>query len=234
MRSHRTVFVTGANRGLGLEFCRQYAADGWHVIAACRDLETAQEVRATGARVIALDVANPAQISDLANKVDGIPIDVLINNAGVMGDASGTALNANPEEWTTAFQTNVLGPALVTRALLANLKHSDAPVAVTIGSQAGIFDCMQSANLVIYRSTKAAAHAVTISLGRALTEEGILYFSLRPGRTATDMTEQQGDYTAPDSVHLMREAISVAKPDWVGKFIDRSQTVYDYAGGFHA
>lgn len=234
MNARRTVFVTGANRGLGLEFCRQYAAEGWRVIAACRAPESAKNLMALGVELIRLDVTDSRHLSNLTNELAPHAVDVLINNAGVMGDPAYSAIDANPEEWTKAFQTNVLGPALVVRALLPNLKRSSCPIAVTMGSQAGIFDQMQSDDLVVYRSTKAAAHAVTISLGRALAHDGILYFSLRPGRTATDMTGHEGDYAVADSVQLMREAIAVADPDWVGKFIDRSQAVYEYAGGFHS
>ncbi|MEM9524719.1 MAG: SDR family NAD(P)-dependent oxidoreductase, partial [Pseudomonadota bacterium] len=96
----------------------------------------------------------------------------------------------------------------------------------------GIFGKMRTANLAIYRSTKASAHAVTISLARALKKEGVLYYSLRPGRTKTDMTGHEGDYEAGDSVRLLRAAIARSDPDWAGLFVDRSMKIYPYAGDF--
>ncbi len=229
----KTVLVTGSSRGLGLEFCRQYHADGWTVLATCRNPQTSEKLKSIGVEIFQLDTASPQSAGSLAARLAGTPIDVLINNAGVMGDKTRSALDANLNEWDDAFRINALGPAIVTRALLENLKRADAPVGVTMGSQAGIFDMMKTPDLAIYRSTKAATNAVTISLAKALQEHGVLYFSLRPGRTKTDITGHTGDYEADDSVRLMRGLIDRADPRWRGLFIDRSGTVYNYGGGFH-
>ncbi|WP_421907527.1 SDR family NAD(P)-dependent oxidoreductase [Mameliella sp.] len=225
-----TVVITGASRGLGAEFCRQYAAEGWTVIGGCRDPQGADLPDTV--RLLPLDVEEAGAVRAFAVALAGRPVDVLINNAGIMGDPAASALAANADEWDRAFRINVRGPALVTRALLANLKAASRPVAVTMGSEAGIFDRIDSAQLAIYRSTKAAAHAVTRSLGHALKDEGVLYYSLRPGRTRTDMTGGEGDHTAADSVARMRDVIANAREDWRGLFIDRSGVVYDYGGGF--
>ncbi len=229
-----TVLVTGASRGLGLEFCRQYCDAGDHVIATARAPDRASDLAALGIECHPLDVADPRSAAALAATLTGRPLDVLINNAGIMGDNTKSALDADLDEWRAAFEINVLGPAIVTRALLPNLKLAERPVAVTMGSQAGIYDRMRTANLAIYRSTKAGAHAATISLAHALKDEGVLCYSLRPGRTRTDMTGHDGDYEAEDSVRLMRKAIERSDPSWAGLFIDRSQKMYPYAGGFAA
>lgn len=230
--SMKTVLVTGASRGLGFEFCKQYAAEGWQVIATCRNPETATALHGLEVRIIGLDTADSAGAAALAETLGDQPIDLLLNNAGIMGDSSRTALDADLDEWTAAFRINVLGPAIVTRALLPNLKRAARPIAATMGSQAGIYECMTSANLAVYRSTKAAAHAVTISLAKALEGEGVLYLSLRPGSTATDMVGDRAQYTTEDSVSLMRGVLVRAVPGWAGHFVDRSGMVYPYAGGF--
>ncbi len=232
MPDKKTVLVTGANRGLGLEFCAQYAQAGWHVIATCRNPTLAGALSQLDVDAHALDTADEAQAEALAQQLGDQPIDLLLNNAGIMGDRDRSAMDARLDEWTSAFRINVLGPAIVTRALLPNMKRAQHPVGVTLGSQSGIFGYMTGPQLVIYRSTKAAAHATTISLGAALQKEGVLYFSLRPGRTATDMTQNYGDYNTDETVNLVRQTLDRTSPDWAGKFIDRSGQEFPYAGDF--
>jgi NAD(P)-dependent dehydrogenase (short-subunit alcohol dehydrogenase family) len=232
MPDMKTVLVTGANRGLGLEFCTQYAQAGWHVIAACRNPSEADKLAQLDVDVRTLDTADARQADALAEQLAGQPIDLLLNNAGIMGDRDRSAMDADLDEWTSAFSINVLGPAIVTRALLPNLKRAEHPVGLTLGSQSGIFSYMSGPQLVIYRTTKAAAHAATISLGAALQKESVLYFSLRPGRTSTDMTQNDGDFTPDETVSLVRQTLERASLDWAGKFIDRSGQVFPYAGEF--
>lgn len=231
MSDRKTVLVTGANRGLGLEFCAQYARAGWHVIATCRSLARAGDLSLLDVDVHALDTADVLQAEALARKLSGQPIDLLLNNAGIMGDRAHNALDASLDEWASAFRINVLGPAIVNKALLPNLKRAENPIGVTLGSQSGIFAHMKGPELVIYRSTKAAAHATTISLGAALKDEGVLYFSLRPGRTATQMTQHDG-FSPEETVTIVRQTLARASPDWEGKFIDRSGQVFPYTGDF--
>lgn len=228
----KTVLITGANRGLGLEFCRQYQAQGWEVVATCRDPDHAILLRELGLEIVALDVSDLCSIAALAGHLKGRVIDLLVNNAGIMGDANKSALTADSQQWQQAFAINVMGPALVTNALLENLGLSESPVAVTMGSQAGIFNKMSDATLAIYRSTKAAAHAVTISLGYALSRKHIIYLSLRPGRTVTDMTGDSGIYSAAESVQLMCGVLKNVTLADAGKFIDRSGKIYSYQGDF--
>ncbi len=227
-----TIVITGASRGLGLEFAHQYADEGWTVIATCRSPSTADALQTLDVEVFELDTADPASVTSFAEKIEGRPVDLLLNNAGIMGDNTKTALDADLAEWEAAFRTNVLGPALVTRALLANLQMAEKPVAATLGSQAGIYDKMTSADTAVYRSTKAAAHAVTISLAHALKDQGVIYLSLRPGRTRTDMTGDTAHFEADDSVRLLRGVLAQVRPEWAGLFIDRSGVVYPYGGGF--
>ncbi|WP_108484589.1 SDR family oxidoreductase [Oceaniglobus ichthyenteri] len=228
----KTVVITGATRGLGLEFARQYRADGWHVIGTARDPDAADALRATGADILPLDVGDPASISALGAAMAGRAIDLLINNAGVMGDPAGTALSADPVEWANVFAINTLGPALVTRALLPNLKLADTPIGVTLGSQAGILAKISGPVRAPYCASKAAAHAVTISLGHELAGQGVLYFALRPGWVRTDMTDGAGHLDPAESVAQMRSAIALAVPDWAGLFIDRTGRIYPFVDTF--
>lgn len=227
-----TVVITGANRGLGLEFSRQYSEDGWTVVATCRAPDRAEALRALDVEILPLETTSPAAAARLAATLKERPIDLLLNNAGVMGERAASALDADLAEWEAAFRINVLGPAIVTRALLPNLELAEAPVAATLGSQAGVFSKMNSADMAIYRSTKAAAHAATISLAHALRERGVLYLSLRPGPTKTDMTGDTARYDVDDSVRLLRGVLAQATPRWAGCFVDRSARIFPYNGDF--
>ena len=229
----KTVLITGATRGLGLEFARQYRGAGWHVIGTARSVANTAALRATGAEILPLDVTDLVSIDALTETLGGRTIDLLLNNAGVMGPPNATALGVDPIAWNHVFAVNTLGPILVTRALLGCLKRAPAPIAVTLGSQAGILAKITGPARAPYCASKAAAHAVTISLGRELIGQGVLYFALRPGWVRTDMTKGTGDLEAPDSVAQMRRAIEQAIPDWAGLFIDRSGVIYPYDDTLH-
>src|SRR5579863_1042590 len=130
-----TVLVTGANRGLGLEFARQYAADGWDVIACCREPTKAKELKKLNGSVAveALDVGEDAQISALAKRLKGRAIDLLINNAGVYGPRSGTDAGA----WLDVFRVNSIAPLHLAQALAANVTRSELKRIVSVSSAMG-------------------------------------------------------------------------------------------------
>lgn len=228
----KTVLVTGASRGLGLEFARQYLEDGWHVLAGCRSVAAADSLRSLGIEPIAMDVENPQSVASAAAGLMGVKIDLLLNNAGIMGNHDATPLTADLEEWDRAYRVNVIGPVLVTRAFLKNLRMSEQPLGATLGSQAGIYSKIDSPIMAIYRSTKSAAHAVTLSLAHELAAMGIIYFSLRPGPTKTDMTGDRVPFEKDDSVRKLRSVIASITPDHAGKFMDRSGRIYPYDGAF--
>ena len=229
----KTVLITGANRGLGLEFARQYAINGWKVIAACRSPRNAESLIATGAEVLPLDVGNFECYPAFADQLKGRPIDILLNNAGVLGAGQHNALEADIDDWLSAFRINTLAPMVLTRHLLPNLKQSKRPVGATVGSQAGLFKPMPGADNAVYTSTKAASHMVTISLGEALREEGIIYISLRPGRTKTTMTGGEG-YPVEESVDFLRGVLDSVTLAESGRFVDRSGRIVNYSGDFEA
>lgn len=227
----RTVFITGANRGLGFEFARQYAKAGWEVIATCRNPDAAGELNNLGVEVMALDVADVTSCQDIAKRLAGRKIDVLLNNAGMMGNRDQSILSADIAEWNLALQTNTIAPAALAGALLENLKKSEKPVGVTIGSLAGIYCNMDPAKRFYYQSSKAGAHAVTIALGEAMKAHGVIYASLRPGQTKTDMAGPEAMYEVEDSVTLMRTVINNLTMASAGKFVDRGGAEVSYDTG---
>lgn len=220
-----TVLITGANRGLGLEFVRQYQADGWDVIACCRDPDRAEALSGLGVRVEALDVVDPGSVGRLAERLDGQPIDLLVNNAGTSGDRAGRVFGqATRDDFAETVTINGFGPLAVTQGLIGNLKAAakaggSATVAV-ISSKMGSMADNGSGGAYVYRASKAAANAVGVSLARDLLDDGILTVILHPGWVRTDMGGPNGLIDAPESVTGMRRVIAGTSRDTVGRFFD--------------
>ncbi|MDD5755360.1 MAG: SDR family NAD(P)-dependent oxidoreductase, partial [Methylococcales bacterium] len=138
-----TILITGANRGLGLEFCKQYAANGWQVLACCREPKTATALtqlaqQNTNISIFPLDLADLTQIDQLAAQLDGVTIDVLLNNAGVFGDISGHGFgNLDYAEWQKTMTINVFAPVKMTEVFLPHLQRGTQKTVVAMSSLMG-------------------------------------------------------------------------------------------------
>jgi NAD(P)-dependent dehydrogenase (short-subunit alcohol dehydrogenase family) len=185
--SMATVLVTGCNRGIGLELCKQLLARGDEVIAVCRSAST--ELQATGARIIAdIDVGDGASMPPLRAALGDQPIDILINNAGILRpDALG---ELNYHDMIEQFKVNSLGPLRVTEALLDNLSKG-SKVAI-ISSRVGSIEDNSSGGYYGYRASKTAVNQIGTNLKHDLLPKGIAVALLHPGLVATDMTGGQG------------------------------------------
>lgn len=182
-----TILITGANRGIGLELSRQLKARGDNVIAVCR--KSSPELDALGVRVEAgIEVSDQASIAELAKRLKGARIDVLINNAGILrGDSLDRVDFAGI---TQQLEVNALGPLRVTTALLSSL-HEGAKV-VIITSRMGSMTDNGSGGYYGYRMSKAAVNAAGVSLAHDLKARGIAVGLFHPGMVATDMTGRNG------------------------------------------
>lgn len=228
----RSVLVTGANRGLGLEFVRQYAADGWRVIAACRRPDEAGELNALAGDAVtveSLDVGDEGSIAAFKAHVGAQPLDVLVNNAGVYGERSVQVLGTlEPDEWMRVLRVNVVGPALLTQALADNLAagfaHGGRPAVVaSVTSKMGSLADNTSGGSYAYRSSKAALNAAMRSMALDMAGRGVLGVLLHPGWVRTAMGGPNGLIDAPESVAGMRAVIDGLTPENNGGF-------YDYTG----
>jgi NAD(P)-dependent dehydrogenase (short-subunit alcohol dehydrogenase family) len=223
------VLVTGANRGLGLEFVKQYAEDGATVFACCRDPHTAKAMRtvsdAAGGKVSmhALDVTDAGAIAALAKDFGDEPIDVLINNAGVYGPGQQSADEMDYEGWAKTFATNTMAPLRVAQTFHRNLKKGKDKKLVTITSRMGS-TADSSGGYLAYRSSKAAVNNVMRGLSLAWKEDGIVVSLLHPGWVKTDMGGKGADLEIHESVTGMRRVIA-------GLSMAKSGTFLDYRGG---
>lgn len=220
-----TTLITGANRGLGLEFTRQYAADGWQVIAACRDPDAATELReladgsAGRVRVLGMDVADGASVKAAAKTLRGEPVDVLINNAGVGSPPRQTLGSLDYAAWMKVLDVNTLGPMRVVEALLDNVAKSDRKLIVTITSGMGSIGDNTSGGSYAYRSSKAAVNMATKSLSIDLAPRRVTCVVMHPGWVRTDMGGPGGRLSPAESVGAMRSVIAKLGPGDSGKFL---------------
>ena len=221
-----SVLITGANRGLGLEFTRQYAADGWRVFAACRDPAGARDLAAVEGDVSAetLDVDDGPQVAALANKLSNQPIDVLINNAGIYGPKDVTRDTVDYDAWGQVFRTNTMSPLAVSAAFAANVAQGGQKKIITLSSIMGSIAENDSSGDFIYRSSKAAVNAVMKSLAGDLKSDGITVAVLHPGWVRTDMGGSDAAIEAPESVTGMRAVIAGLKESDSGRFLNYDGT----------
>jgi NAD(P)-dependent dehydrogenase (short-subunit alcohol dehydrogenase family) len=228
-----TVLVTGASRGLGLEFTRQYAAEGWHVLACARDPGGAAALRdlaATAApgRIVlhALDVADHDAVGRLAAQLADAAIDVLINSAGTMGNGNFAAQgldfgrfgSTDYADWERVLRINVLGPMRMAEAFVAQVARSGQRKIVTLTSILGSIARNTRGSLYGYRSSKAAVNAVMKSMSIDLAaSHGIAAAAIHPGWVRTDMGGPRADIDAQTSVAGMRRVIDGLTVDNAGR-----------------
>ena len=222
----KTLLITGANRGIGQEFCKQYAAAGWRVLACCRDPGKADALNKLAARypdlieLHGLDVTDHAQIEQLARTLSDETIDLLINNAGIYPAADKRGFgHTDYAEWMAAFNINTMAPLKMVEAFVEQIARSKLKLIVTLTSQMGSIDDNGSGGSYLYRSSKAAANMVVKSLAVDLKEKGITSVAFNPGWVKTDMGGPNAMIPVEQSVTDMRKVIAGLTPADTGKFI---------------
>ncbi len=180
------ALVTGGNRGLGLEVCRQLASHGHEVILGSRDLAKGERAAAQidGVRAIALDVADGESVERAAQELERV--DVLVNNAAILYDTWAHAVDADLEEVHAALETNLFGAWRTTQAILPHLRRSGHGRIVNVSSGSGSISEM-SAGTPAYSVSKAGLNALTRILAAEVRRDRILVNAICPGWTDTDM-----------------------------------------------
>jgi NAD(P)-dependent dehydrogenase (short-subunit alcohol dehydrogenase family) len=208
-----TVVITGANRGIGLEFTKQYFAKGDKVIALCRN--TSDELSQSGAKVIdKVDVGNPECLEKILPTLRDLKIDLLINNAGVLADESLEDMSAATIEYQ--FRVNAMGPLLVTQILRQQLVKG-AKVAL-ITSRMGSVTDNTSGGRYGYRMSKAALNIAGVSLAHDLKDQDVAVALLHPGYVQTEMVNNNGDISAAVAVERLMQRIEELNISNTGTF----------------
>ena len=215
-----TVLVAGANRGIGLEFVRQYAADGWEVVGGCRRPDEATQLRALadGGRVTvhAVDTASDAQVASFKAAVGDRPLDLVIANAGVYGGHDQGFGEVDFDAMADTLAVNTLGPVRIAEAFASNLSRGGKLVAIT--SQMGSIEDNGSGGYIAYRASKAGLNAAWKSVALALTPKGVTAVVMHPGWVATDMGGASALTTPEQSVSGMRQVIDGLSAEDAGTF----------------
>ena len=221
-----SVLITGANRGLGLEFAKQYGNDGWRVFACCRYPDRAEELtglaRASDGRLSLhpLDVSREPTISALAEGLRGEAIDILLNNAGIYGDENHDDFGKiDYERWAETFRVNVMGAMKVTEAFIDNVASSEKKVLAFMSSLMGSISDNGSGGSYLYRSSKAALNAIVKSLSIDLKNRGVKTVVLHPGWVRTDMGGENAPLLSPESVAGMRRVLDGLEAKDSGRFL---------------
>lgn len=225
-----TVLVTGANRGLGLEFVRQYAADGWSVLATARDLEKAQELkrrveqhRTVSAHV--LDIADDGSIEELVDQLDGKTIDVVIHNSGIYPQKGQKFGEIDYDGWSEALETNLYGPMRLTEALVENVAASERKQIAAISSSMASLRAVQGGSVATagvayqYRTSKTGLNMAMSILAKELAPRGISVVMIDPGWVKTDMGGPNAQLTPEQSIAGIRKVLAGDPMEISGKFI---------------
>ena len=207
-----TVLITGANRGLGLEFARQYVADGYEVIATVRD--SSPELDALGVRIEQLDMADLDAVAGFGRRVE--QLDLLIANAGTYGPKSVESAQ-DGSGWLKAFAVNTVAPFLLAQSLLPQVTRSKGKL-IGISSQMGSIADNDSGGFIAYRSSKAALNAAWRSLAIDIRSRGVAAAVLHPGWVQTRMGGPSALIEPSESVSGMRRVIDGLGTDQSGRF----------------
>lgn len=214
-----TVLITGATRGLGLDFVKQYAAKGWKVHACARDPEAASLKAVKGdVQRHRLDVTDYKAVSGLAKELSGEAIDVLINNAGVGGGDVVTLGSIDPALWRATFEVNALAPLMMAEAFLEHVARSKDRKMIAISSVLGSIG-LNDGGRYAYRASKAALNMHWTGLAKDTAGKGLICVVLHPGWVKTDMGGAAAPLTIEQSVPAMVKVIDGLKSADTGHFI---------------
>jgi NAD(P)-dependent dehydrogenase (short-subunit alcohol dehydrogenase family) len=240
----QTVLITGANQGIGLEFAKEYAARGWTVIATHRRTSTPEELAKLAAqypkvRIERMDVTDPAQIAALGAKLKGVPIDILLNNAGLVrtDPVNKPGGNTNQMFGTLDYKllddfihTNVAGPLMITETFIGNVKASRQRKIIAISSAAGSVSVppfMPNGSPVPdhywYRISKAALNSAMRLLSAQFKDEGVIVVMFHPGGVQVESfgdDKLPGFVPPPEAVGKMIRTIDGLTLKDSGRFLD--------------
>ncbi len=237
-----TVLITGSNRGIGLELARNYTQRGWHVIGTARRPEAADDLKAIAAdhpnlQIEQLDVLDHDMIDSLADKLSDVPIDVLLNNAAILGEPNDQNFGSlDYDLFARVMATNVFGPLKMSEAFVDHVERSNQKKIVAITSGQGSITTLRSSGIVIYNTSKAALNMSMRSTSMALKPRGITVALISPGAVNTDMMNLALDRAGvrfpllkpEDSARMVIDMIDNYGIDMSGSFMSHEGKEYPW------
>lgn len=211
-----TIFITGAGRGIGLELARVYSAAGYHVFASVRSVAQAKSLLSF-AELIELEVTDPASVAALHKAMEKKTIDILINNAGIIGPDAQSTTNMDFVGFMKTLEVNTVAPLRIVQALLPALQRATSPKLATISSMMGSLS-YASSDRVAYRASKAAANKVIQCLATDFKPLGIAVASLHPGWVRTDMGGASADIDVKTSAAGIKAVMDKLSLGTTGRF----------------
>ncbi|MDQ8023643.1 MAG: SDR family NAD(P)-dependent oxidoreductase [Moraxellaceae bacterium] len=224
---NRTVLIAGASRGLGLELAVQYAAEGWEVLAACRDPEEAHKWLPPSVKVLKLDLTSATSIGALAWELDEAPLDLLICCGGVYGAETDSFLAPGDDEFDRVMHTNVLGHARVIQAFAPCVVAARGMI-VTLTSKMGSISETTGSGALAYRASKAALNIIAKAASNEFGPQGATVVTMHPGWVRTDMGGTEAPLTVIDAVEQIRGTLAGLGHSDNGRFIDFSGRSIDW------
>ncbi len=225
-----TLLITGANRGIGLELCKQYLNESWDVHACCRKPKKAKELNELADKnntltIHELEVTKEKQMDALKKALKDKPVDILINNAGVHALGASQFGKTDDEAWEEAVAVNLIAPMKMMEHFVENIAMSDKKLIASMSSKMGSMNDNGSGGAYAYRATKAALNAVMVSAAHDLRHLDITALILHPGWVRTDMGGPHGETSVEQSGEMLRKILDECDITDSGKFFDIDGTV---------
>jgi len=220
-----TIFISGANRGIGLELVRQYATAGWQVHASCRQpaqataLKHLSDTLSPHIQIHALEVTDSEQIQALAQQLQGEALDILFNNAGIWSGHTSFG-EINSQDWLQAFHINSIAPLKMMEAFVTQVAASEHKIMANMSSKMGSIADNGSGSSYIYRSSKTALNSVVKSAALDLQARHICVLALHPGWVKTDMGGPNAEIDSLECVTQLRHILAHASLSDSGTFFD--------------
>ncbi|POM73388.1 Short chain dehydrogenase [Phytophthora palmivora] len=230
----KTVLITGSTRGIGLAFVQYYVNAGWNVIGTARANSNTEQLAALSPfKIVTMDTSDEATIVEAARQLEGVSIDLLINNAGI--GIFTTFETASRDAIMKTLEVNALGPFLVTRALLPNLQLAAKPdspaIVLQISSLLGSISSNKQEYAQLFRgqygytTSKAALNMITRTLAMDLRDNNVAVVTINPGYVETDMTNHQGVIKPDDAVAAMANIVAKLSLLDSGKFLNADPAI---------
>jgi NAD(P)-dependent dehydrogenase (short-subunit alcohol dehydrogenase family) len=211
-----TVLITGAGRGIGLELARVYAAEGYDVIATVRDIKKSKLVLPF-TEIIEVEVTDEASVLNLQHTMQNRSLDVLINNAGIIGPENQSLLKMDFGGFMKTLEVNTVAPLRIVQALLTALQRSSSPKIATISSNMGSLSYSKPDHIA-YRASKAAANKLVQCMASELEPKGISVASIHPGWVRTEMGGDGADISATESAAGIKAVMDKLSIETTGRF----------------